>query len=94
MKAAGVAVTWPTCPCLSRVRSDELAVRIASAFPTAEPESLGFSLLDVKQQTGTLATVFADREAPRRAPREDYGANLNGPAHSKGHRREEGRRTL
>jgi hypothetical protein len=61
MNAAGVAVTWPDCPCLSRVGSDELVIRIARAFPSAEPGSLGFSVLDIGQQAGTLATVFADR---------------------------------
>ena len=60
-KGAGVAVTWPLCPCLSPVSSGELVVRIAAASPASAPASLGFSLVDVGRRTGTLATVFADR---------------------------------
>ena len=61
MKGAGVAVTWPGCPCLSPVSSGELVVRIAAASPASAPASLGFSFVDVGRRTGTLATVFADR---------------------------------
>ena len=61
MKAAGVAVRWPQCPCLTPVGSGELVVRIAGAFPASPPGYLGFSLVDVGRKAGTLATVFADR---------------------------------
>lgn len=61
MKGAGVAVSWPQCPCLSPVRPDELVIRIAAAAPTDTPRSLGFSFVDIGQKTGTLATAFADR---------------------------------
>jgi len=61
MKAAGVAVTWPPCPCLSPVRQDELVVRVTGASPASTPGSLGFSFVDLGLKTGTLATVFADR---------------------------------
>jgi hypothetical protein len=61
MKGAGVAVTWPQCPCLSPVSSGELVVRITGAPATIMPGSLGFSFVDVAHKAGTLATVFADR---------------------------------
>jgi hypothetical protein len=61
MIAAGVVVTWPRCPCLSPVRSDELVVRITRASPASMPGSLGFSFVDIGLKAGTLATVFADR---------------------------------
>ena len=61
MKAAGVAVTWRHCPCVSLISSNELVVRITRASPTSTPGSLGFSLIDIGLKAGTLATVFADR---------------------------------
>ena len=61
MNGAGVAVTWPRCPCLSPVSAGELVIRIVAASPASPPASLGFSFVDVGRKTGTLATVFADR---------------------------------
>ena len=61
MAAAGVAVEWPECPCLSPVGFGELVVRIAAAPPVSTPGSLGFSYVDMELKAGTLATVFADR---------------------------------
>jgi hypothetical protein len=61
MKTAGVAITWPQCPCSSPVASGEIVVRIVGSAPTSAPESLGFSYIDVDHKAGTLATVFADR---------------------------------
>jgi hypothetical protein len=61
MEAAGVAVTWPECPCLVPVRSGELVVRITAASAASTPGSLGFSYVDMQLKAGTLATVFADR---------------------------------
>ena len=61
MKAAGVDVTWPQCPCLSPVRGAELVVRVTPAPPASTPGSLGFSLVDLELKAGILATVFADR---------------------------------
>jgi len=54
-------VTWPQCPCVSPVAAGEMVVRIVGATPASEPESLGFSYIDVDRKAGTLATVFADR---------------------------------
>jgi hypothetical protein len=61
MKAAGIAMTWPRCPCLSPVGPGELVVRIARTTPASPPASLGFSFVDTGIKAGTLATVFADR---------------------------------
>ena len=61
MNAAGIAVTWPVCPCLVPVRSGELVVRISAASAGSTPGSLGFSYVDMELKAGTLATVFADR---------------------------------
>ena len=61
MKGAGVAVSWPQCPCLSPVRPDELVILIAAAAPADTSRSLGFSVVDIGQKAGTLATAFADR---------------------------------
>ena len=61
LRAAGVAVAWPACPCVSPVGSGELVIRIAAASPASPPAALGVSLVDVGRQMGTFATVFADR---------------------------------
>ena len=61
MTGAGVAVTWPRCPCLSPVSPGELVVRITASVPASTPGSLGFSFVDTGRKAGTLATVFADR---------------------------------
>ena len=61
MTGAGIAVTWPECPCLTPVGPGELVVRITAATPARPPASLGFSLVDLGLKAGTLATVFADR---------------------------------
>ena len=60
MEAAGVAVAWPVCPCLSPVGS-ELVVRVTAASSASTPGALGFSFVDIERKAGTLATVFADR---------------------------------
>lgn len=61
MEAAGVAVAWPVCPCLSPVGSGELVVRVTAASAASTPGALGFSFVDIERKAGTLATVFADR---------------------------------
>ena len=61
MKGAGVAVTWPRCPCLSPVGPGELVIRITASIPASAPGSLAFSFVDLGLKAGTLTTVFADR---------------------------------
>ena len=52
---------WMQCPCDDEVTPAELLVRITSAPSSIDPLSMGFSYIDVVDQRGTLATVFADR---------------------------------
>jgi hypothetical protein len=59
---AAIDLVWHECgPCDEAPGPRELIVRMVEAPPQAEPESLGYSLIDVKQQTGSLATIFASR---------------------------------
>lgn len=39
----------------------EIVIRIVGAPAASQPDSLGFSYVDVARRAGTLATVFADR---------------------------------
>lgn len=61
LKTSGVSMIWRQCPCNGEVASAELLVRITSAPASVDPSSLGFSYVDVNEQRGTLATIFADR---------------------------------
>jgi hypothetical protein len=61
----GIDVTWLACPCDGQVKPAELIVRLTAASGTSEPDSLGFSYVDVARRSGTLATVFADRARTR-----------------------------
>jgi hypothetical protein len=59
---ASIDLVWRECgPCDDRPGPRELIVRIVAAPAEAEPESLGYSLVDVRQRSGSLATIFADR---------------------------------
>jgi hypothetical protein len=59
---AGIDVVWRECgPCDEAPGPRELIVRIMAAPAQAQPESLGYSLVDVQQRNGTLATIFANR---------------------------------
>ena len=70
---AGIAVTWREggeCSDVTERRErsrnepafpPEVIIRIVTAPPGAPPGSLGFSLVDVVERAGTLATVYADR---------------------------------
>jgi hypothetical protein len=62
LNGAAIDLVWRECgPCDDRPGPRELIVRIVAASAQAEPESLGYSLVDVRQRSGTLATIFADR---------------------------------
>ena len=62
LSGAAIDLVWRECgPCDDRPGPRELIVRIVAAPPQAEPESLGYSLVDVRQQSGSLATIFASR---------------------------------
>ena len=70
---AGIAVTWrdgSECGDVTERRErsrnepafpPEVIIRIVTAPPGAPLDSLGFSLVDVVERAGTLATVYADR---------------------------------
>ena len=59
---AAIDVVWRECgPCDDAPGPRELIVRIMAAPAQAEPESLGYSLVDLQQRNGTLATIFANR---------------------------------
>ena len=63
LEAAGIAVSWRDGGDAESARPGEVIVRIVAAPPDMLPGPLGFSLIDVAQRSGTLATVFADRVA-------------------------------
>ena len=59
---AAIDVRWRECgQCEEAPGPRELIVRIMAAPAQAEPESLGYSLVDLQQRNGTLATIFANR---------------------------------
>jgi hypothetical protein len=59
---AALDLVWRECgPCDEGPGPRELIVRLVAAPAQAEPESLGYSLVDVRQRSGSLATIFANR---------------------------------
>jgi hypothetical protein len=87
LNTASVTVRWAACPCGKPAGPVELMIRLADATPASEPDSLGFSYVDLDRQAGTLATVFADRvRALADAARVDEGELLGrAMAHEIGH---------
>jgi hypothetical protein len=62
LSGAAIDVVWRECdPCTGALGPRELIVRIVAAPARAEQHSLGYSLVDVRQRSGSLATIFADR---------------------------------
>ncbi len=63
LNSAAIDLVWRECgPVRRPARPErELIVRIVAAPAQAEPESLGYSLVDIRQRSGSLATIFADR---------------------------------
>src|SRR5215831_8273650 len=60
LQHAGIAIRWEHD---EPAGEPEIIVRIVRSTPQTPPGPLGFSLIDLEQRTGTLATVFADRVA-------------------------------
>jgi hypothetical protein len=62
---AGLVLDWQDCSagCAVDPGARHVLLRIAQAPRTAAPGSLGYSVVDMRSGTGTLATVFADRIA-------------------------------
>jgi hypothetical protein len=57
-----IDLVWRECGrCDEAVDPRELIVRIVEAPGQAVPKSLGYSLVDIQQGSGTLATIFAKR---------------------------------
>jgi hypothetical protein len=62
LSGASIDLVWRECgPCDDRPGPRELIVRIVAAPAQAVPESLGYSLVDIRQRSGSLATIFGDR---------------------------------
>jgi hypothetical protein len=62
LNSAAIDLVWRECgQCDDRPGERELIVRIVAATAQAEPESLGYSLIDIRKRSGSLATIFADR---------------------------------
>jgi hypothetical protein len=62
LSGASIDLVWRECGrCDDRPGPHELIVRIVAAPAEASPESLGYSLVDVRQGSGSLATIFAER---------------------------------
>jgi hypothetical protein len=88
LAGAAIDVVWRECGQCEEVPGPrELIVRIMAAPAQAEPESLGYSLVDVQQRNGTLATIFANRvESMATAAAFDPGVLLGRTiAHELGH---------
>jgi hypothetical protein len=64
LSAIGIEPIWRPCHatgCIGRPKPHEVFVRIVKSGLVAERGSLGYSSIDIEQQAGTLATVYADR---------------------------------
>jgi hypothetical protein len=71
LKDAGIAVVWRECPselddCAAPLEATEVMVRLVNSprrMLAADDlaDSLGYSLVDVKEGRGWLATIFVDR---------------------------------
>jgi hypothetical protein len=62
---AGLALEWRDCSagCVDEPGARHIVLRIAPAPRSAVAGSLGYSVVDIEAESGTLATVFADRIA-------------------------------
>jgi hypothetical protein len=60
LQDAGIALEWEH---VEPSAEPEIIVRIVRSTPQTPEGPLGFSLVDLEQRRGTLATVFADRVA-------------------------------
>jgi hypothetical protein len=62
LRGTAIDLVWRECgPCDEVLGPRELIVRIMAAPAQAEQGSLGYSLVDLQQRSGSLATIFADR---------------------------------
>jgi hypothetical protein len=65
LREAGLVLEWRDCSggCAHEAGAREIVLRIAPAPSSATAGSLGYSVVDTVVESGTLATVFADRIA-------------------------------
>jgi hypothetical protein len=65
LEEAGIEIEWRDCAvgCAEPPALEEVLLRIARAPAGIPPASLGASLVDLEQEAGVLATVYADRIA-------------------------------
>jgi hypothetical protein len=64
LTAIGIEPIWRPCHatgCVGRPKPHEVSVRIVKSGPASAFGSLGYSSIDIEQQAGTLATIYADR---------------------------------
>ena len=64
LASTGIKPIWRPChqpACTEPVKPHEVAVRIVTSGPQSVPDSLGFSMVDVSQRAGSLATIYEDR---------------------------------
>jgi hypothetical protein len=60
---ASIDVVWRDCGagCAEPLGDRDLIVRVVAAPKGVVPNELGYSMIDMREQGGTLATVYADR---------------------------------
>jgi hypothetical protein len=65
LREAGFVLEWRDCAkgCADEPGAPHIMLRIAQAPRSAVAGSLGYSVVDTQTESGTLATVFADRIA-------------------------------
>jgi hypothetical protein len=64
LASTGIKPIWRPChqpACTEPVKPHEVVVRIVTSGPQSVRDSLGFSVIDVSQRAGSLATIYEDR---------------------------------
>jgi hypothetical protein len=90
LASTGIRPIWRPChqpACTEPVKPHEVVVRIVTSGPQSAPDSLGFSMVDVSQHAGSLATIYEDRVHALAASAEVESGRLLGRviAHEVGH---------
>ena len=86
----GIQPIWRPChdsACIEPLKPHEVVVRIVRSGPLSAKDSLGYSVVDVSQRAGSLATIYHDRVHALAAQAEvDEGVLLGrAMAHEIGH---------
>jgi hypothetical protein len=64
LASVGIDPIWRPChvsTCTGPVKPHEVVLRLVRSGPASTKDSLGFSLVDVAQQAGSLGTIYVDR---------------------------------